>query len=281
MFQLIRTPKRVSRFTILFLAASLVCASLTLAAMFAPKVRPLPWTTPTERYDRSFHSIQTVHKLYARVEALGAGKSIHDKVFILERLLRDRFYAGYARYSFHDNWIAWLSAKAINPDYDAIVAPNDILANDWAACSQQAIVVQAVLQKMGVPFASVGVEHHFFSVASLGGEWFIVDPFGPIARDRTRLHKLEEVMTREGRDRYFITPESKAFGQSFAWKVPEVKSINQFPAPRALLFHQLTAWASDWLWLVLLACAFASQAIRQRWQFVVRIEDRRLAAAAT
>lgn len=265
---------RAGAMTRLLLLGSVVFGLFTVAAWLAPPVRTEPFATPEEKFDPRMAPIKSTEQLAELVNSLGARKTTMDKVYILEQLLRYRFYSGFSRYSFHDNWLTWLAARTIDEDYDAIVAPEDILSYEWAGCSQQALVVQEILRQMGVRYASVGVPHHFFTAAWIDGSWYIVDPFGPIARDHSRLHKLEEVMTDAGRNRFFLSERTKAYGQSFAWDVPQLKSVDAFPAARIRTFHRITRWASHWGWLALLMAAVANAAARRRWSIRWGMEAR-------
>lgn len=250
----------------------LTCAVLTLLADLSPETRSVPFMTPQERFDPRLTTVRSLDGLEALVKQRSAGLPVKDQVYELETLLSYRFYAGYSRYSFHDNWITWLAAKLVNSEYDAIVDPDQIVRYDWAACSQQAIVTQALLRRMGVPYASIGVIGHFYSAAWIDGEWYMVDPYGPSGRDRTRLHKLEEVLTRAGRNQIFLTPAAKARSKTYDWQIPKLFALDSFPAAHILLFHRITAWASRWLWLVLLVSAAIMAAIDRRWSFRVRLE---------
>ncbi|PLK27562.1 hypothetical protein C0V78_12180 [Novosphingobium sp. TH158] len=247
-------------------AVALVICAFTAGSFLAPPAKQPPWVTPKERYDPTYGDLKSVEDIVALTRSRTTGAPLVDQVHELEEIVRNRFYHGYTRYGLRENWLAWLSARIVNPDYDALVEPSEILQYDAAACSQQALVVQAALKQMGVTYATVGVPRHFFTAAWIDNRWYIVDPWGPVDRDRTRLHPLDEMRTEAGRKRLYITQAERQKWEILRYNAPHVTMVNQFPAPEARLFHKMTGFASNWLWLasVLLVLALRPAAIRQQ-----------------
>lgn len=250
------SPLRLLAFRI-FLTLAGLCGFLTLAAAVAPPSADPPWQTPDEVYDPAFAHLRSVDEVVALVRQRRPGAPLADQVYELEQVLRARFYHGYSHYGLRENWLAWLSGRVVHPHLSALVDPDEILQHQAAACSQQAIVVQAALQRLGVRYASVELPSHFQAAAWLDGQWFVVDPWGPLDRDRTQLHTLEEWQSVAGRERLLRSAEARQRLQPLAFEVPRLVKIDTFPAPRAQLFHRLTGWASDWLWLPLALLALA------------------------
>lgn len=234
-----------------------VAMSFNVAAWFAPATRHEPFATPGEKFNPRIAGVATIDEVLKLVEARQLGQSRYDRVYALEQVLRDRFYHGYSRYSFNENWAVWLAARLIDADLDAKVSPDQILRHPWAACSQQAIVVQAALERMGIPYATIEQPAHFSTAAWIDGEWLVVDPHGPRERDRSRLFPFEKYATSRGRMEYWKGKEAPLLDMMYRREPPRLVKFNQFPAQRALRFHRAAQWISDWLWLALLGLSAA------------------------
>ena len=237
------------------LLSGLVLAGMTLAARFAAPTRQPTWQTPKEAYDPAMGHLRSVDEIIATARAKAVSPAPRDQVYALEQVVRYRFYHGYSRLGLHENWMAWAAGRLVHPHLDALVDPEAIMAHQAAACSQQGIVVQEAMRRMGLTFATVELPGHFASAVWIDGEWLLVDPWGPVERDRSRLHNLEDMMTREGRNRLYLTEAERLRWEKLTFQPPRLTKINTYPAPKALLFHQITGWASHWLWLPVLAFA--------------------------
>ena len=249
----------------LVLIAGLVLAAITLTARFAPVLVDPPWITPTDRYEPSLRHLQTVDEIVAMARANARDPSIKEQVYQLEQIVRLRFYGGYSRYTFGENWMAWLAARLFFANLDAKVLPGDILRHRAAACSQQAIVVQAALARMGLRYATAELPSHFFATAWIDSEWYIVDPWGPLDRDRSKLQPFETITTEAGRDKLFTSTQSRAFAANLRLEPARIVKIDTFPAKNVRLFHQVTGWASHWLWAVFIVAALALRSRRLRF----------------
>lgn len=237
--------------------AGLALAMISLASLLAPAYQEPPWKTPREAFDPALAHVQTVEALEEELGRRTAGDSTKARVHALEQLIRYRFYSGYSRFGFHENWLAWLAARILHPDLDALVHVDDIMRHRAAACSQQGIVVQELLRRMGLEFATVELPGHFLTAVWIDGRWYMVDPYGPIERDRTRLFPLDYLLTEDGRNRLFLTEAERGRWTKLGYTLPRLVNRNTTPAPRARLFHALTLWASRWLWLPVLLLALA------------------------
>ena len=241
--------KRSSSLVLIF---ALVLAGISLASWLAPPTRQPSWQTPKEAYDPALGRLRTLDAIVAAARAQAVSPAPRDEIHALEQVVRYRFYHGYSRLGFHENWMAWAAARLIHPHLDALVEPEAILEHGSAACSQQGIIVQEALRRMGHTFGTVEMPGHFASAAWIDGEWLLVDPWGPVQRDRSRLHSLELLMTRDGRQRLLLTEAERQKWDRLRFQPPRLTRVNTYAAPRALVFHQVTAWASRWLWLVVL-----------------------------
>ncbi len=250
-------PRPVLRWRafIALLCLGLFLAAMSLVSWLAPATRQPAWQTPKEAYDPAMGHLRTMDEIIAAARANAASPAPRDQVHALEQVVRYRFYHGYSRLGLHEDWMAWAAGRLIHPHLDALVDPEAILAHQAAACSQQGIIVQEALRRMGHTFGTVELPGHFASAVWLDGEWLLVDPWGPVERDRSRLHNLEDLMTRDGRSRLYLTEAERLRWEKLTFQPPRLTRINTYAAPKALLFHRVTGWASHWLWLPVLAFA--------------------------
>jgi hypothetical protein len=249
---------------LLLMAACIAVVLLTVMSWFSPKTVYVPWETPKEKFDPRLAQLQTVDGILAAARVGEHEGNELAQLAAVENVLRYRFYHGYNRYSFHENWVAWVLARVVHPDLDAKVGLNEILEQPWAACSQQAIVVQAILRRLNLPYAVVEYPGHFSAAARVNGDWYIVDPWGPLDRNRSRVWKYEDWATKSGR-KAILGPGASEFGAKLNYEVPRLTRFNQFPAPRMAWFHPLTLFISKWGILgaiLVLAFLFRGQALR-------------------
>jgi hypothetical protein len=208
--------------------------------------------SPYDAYDPRLGSIKDVDTVIAVARRNAGGKGTLATLKAMEDLLRLRFFHDYSRYQFSDNWLLWLGNALVHPHLTAKVsAEEDILQHGFAACSQQGLVVQAALRKMSIPFGTVEWPSHFTAAAYVEGEWYVVDPWEPLDRDRSRLIKYEEWVSKVGRDK-ILGPRDEAFRRSLDFTPPILTKINQFPAPTMAWVHPLSRAFSRYLWILAL-----------------------------
>lgn len=236
---------------------SILVVLITVAAVVAAVAGPrdfIAFTTHDEKFDPHLAGLNSIEAVAAEVQRRAPSGDRHAQATALEDLLRYRFYHGYSRYEFGENWVLWLAARTIHPDLDAKVFADDILQNSWAACSQQAIVTQAVLNRLGFRTATVEWPAHFTAAAFIEDDWYIVDPWGPMDRDRTRLWRYVDWVDKETRGR-ILGPKAAYFDRELINQPPRVTKIDEFPAPTMAWFHPLTKTLSNWLWVLALSWA--------------------------
>jgi hypothetical protein len=175
---------------------------------------------------------------------------------LMARVLRKRFFHGYSHYSLSQNWVAAASGKLFWEHLSAIVLPDDILRYPFAACSQQEIVLMELFKINKIPFRKVLFNHHFALEARFDSAWYFFDVnLEPQFHNQTRT-SLDSIIQKNQlaviyQDRLDIAKIDSILGP------PRYGVINEFPAPRAKLFHQATWLLSKWAWLIcLLAAAF-------------------------
>lgn len=229
--------------------ASIFVLVFTIMAAAAETRQHIAFTTGDEKYDPRLAYLDSVDAVAAEARRRAPGGNARAQAAAVEELLRYRFYHGYSRYDFADNWALWIAARIVHPHLDAKVFADDILQHPWAACSQQAIVTQAVLNRLGIRTATVEWPAHFTAAAFIDNDWFIVDPWGPMERNRTRLWRYADWVDKEKRA-HILGPNAAAFDRDITAQPPRLTKIGEFPAPTMAWFHPLTKALSDWLWVV-------------------------------
>ena len=212
-----------------------------------------------ERFEDTLHPINNTEALVKVIDDSAKNYHIHPKTLayneIVTTIIKRRFRHGYSHYGFNENWIASLAGYFIWRDFSAIVDPNDLMKYPNAACSQQAIVMMEVFKIKGIPFCKVGWNHHFTLCAWVNNGWHYYDPnMEPIINTNQRAFDnkflsiafLAEIY--KGR----IKPNDIAFSLG----VPQMGKVNEFPAVKALLFHQITKIISVSLWFFMLLPVF-------------------------
>jgi len=216
-----------------------------------------------ERFDPSLSRLRSVSLLENYTDSLAAVKGIERGSFayaeLLERVIEDRFYHGFSHYSPAENWIAALAGRLIKEDYSCKVDPESILQHPNAACSQQSLVMMAVLRRKGMDYRSVGFPHHYALEVYIGNDWYFFDAnMEPGIRESER--SLSSWQHRNDRLKPYYdsrrhTHLDYQFGQG---QSALVGPVNEIPARNAALFHGLTRIAADVAWcLPLLVLLFS------------------------
>ncbi|MEY3450369.1 MAG: hypothetical protein RL711_194 [Bacteroidota bacterium] len=208
-----------------------------------------------EKFEDTLYPINNIGTLMQVIDDSARVNHIKPKSLayneIITTIIKRRFRHGYSHYGFQDNWVATLAGYFIWRDLSAIVDPDDLMKYPNAACSQQAIVMMEVLKNKGIPFCKVGWNHHFTLCAWVNNGWHYYDPnMEPIINSNQRAFDnkflsipfLAEIY--KGR----ISKNDIAF----ALGVPQMGKVNEFPAPNALIFHQITKIVSISLWFFML-----------------------------
>lgn len=234
----------------------LIVTLLLLGIRFipAPEVNLQRFKHPWESFDSSLAERITSMNLLQREigqRALQANISEHQLGYyhIAASVLRDRFAHGYSYYGWHDNWIACLSARLLNKDWNAIVLPDDILKHPTAACSQQELVLIELFRQDGVPYRKILFNHHFAVEARIDSNWYFFDTdLEPHISLNTRL-SLQEIMNRNLLPQLYQgrIPENQL--DSLLGK-PQYGNTNEYPAIRARRFQLISRFLSKWLWLL-------------------------------
>lgn len=205
----------------------------------------------TERFDPRLCSINSVDKLDKYVDAEASTKfiSIYSEKYtaLLAYIISCRFYHGFSHYSLSDNWIAAVSEKIFGYGLASKVDPEQIMQYKYAACSQQAIVMMAILRKKNISYRKVGFPHHYALEAKINNKWYFFDPnMEPAISLGERLHEnwngsndnLKKYYTKHGNVNWeFGIHEEAQYG-----------ILNEVPGQHAKIFQSVTGFFSKILW---------------------------------
>ncbi len=206
-----------------------------------------------ERFDPALSRLNSVALLENYTDSLAAAQGIERGTFayaeLLERVIEERFYHGFSHYSPAENWIAALAGRFIKEDYSCKVDPESILQHPNAACSQQSLVMMAVLRHKGMDYRSVGFPHHYALEVYTGNEWYFFDAnMEPGIRQSER--SLSSWQHRNDRLKPYydngLHPHlDYQFGNN---QSALVGPVNEIPARNAALFHGVTGILSGFAW---------------------------------
>lgn len=176
-------------------------------------------------------------------------------------LIRKRFYHSYSVYSTDENWIAavsgWIASPLLGLYFQYPVLPDDILKHPMASCSQQGIVLQALMKRRGISYKTVEYHGegagHYAVAALIEGEWYYFDTNKEYLLIDGNRAKVAQIMDVEYR--CLIYPKMdcedvKAMGE------PILSEENPPLAPMMSLFHQVSWFLSKSLWLIFLCVWF-------------------------
>jgi hypothetical protein len=131
------------------------------------------------QYNDQFASIKSIDELTLYIQQLAnhEGISIEDTMFYLEKadtIMSRRFYHGTNRYSFTESWLIYTLGK-LWPALQAIVIAEDLMKDNVTMCSQQQIVFQEVLKRLGYPYRSVFFKNHQGTEVYFNNSWHFYD----------------------------------------------------------------------------------------------------------
>ncbi|NJL12050.1 MAG: hypothetical protein HC913_02935 [Microscillaceae bacterium] len=211
-----------------------------------------------EEYDIAYQSFNHPDTLIKHVVALYPDSSQNPaRVQALDQLLRQRYYHAVAVYGWRDDWLAWMLGTLFWINFKAIVIPEELLDQEvrFAMCSQQALVLMHLLQKLQIPYRSVGLNGHFVTEVFYAGKWHYHDPnyevrFSPDSLPPSAKEMMENQALRERAYAHCLTKAEIA--QIFLAQFLDYGRVNELPAARARLLHQITHFLSAYAWLLCL-----------------------------
>lgn len=188
-----------------------------------------------------------------------AQSKTHDKREMLNvaaKLLRFRFIHAYGVYTLQENWIAVLMGHYIWRDLSAKVIADDIMSGEAAACSQVSLVFMDFCSKLHVPTRKVALKGHYTMEALVEGKWYFFDldmkpDFAAIGGRKS----LREVLSHNEQYRLYANTIADSADVRRIFSSVQYGAIDETPAPRAAIFHQITKHLSHWGWIVPLLIA--------------------------
>lgn len=272
---------------------------MTFVAQVMP-VQPRTAEAREEAFDPELARIDSVDKAEIWIRGRLAGSDPTEAMVAEEiaRFMRLRFFHDLATFRFSDDWLAYL-AGFVWSDLAAPVRPDDLMKYRRGICTQQAMVFQAILERFGIDYATVGFDSppHMLVGARIDGIWAIYD--SDKEPHRTRLVPYTEALQGDIlAELYRGKPGSPQYGfgndVGLQWQKAvkqghiEIKNVNTYPAPQGAAFHAFTALLSRYGWLAFTLAALAMEAAGQRRGSPARLHipfpalwpSRRLIAAA-
>lgn len=237
--------------TALFGAATLV-AEATCRRHALPPI--------SETFDVRLQSIDSVNEAAAYVQGTHPGAGPAALADAADEFVRRRFFHSYAKFKPCENWLAFL-AGYLWEDLRVPVIPDDILLHRRAACSQQAIVFQAIVRRFGLETGSVRMVGHFLSAVRIHGVWMVYDQDREIT---PRSYPLSQLLKGDPRIEQLYGKFGTAVGfrQQAGRQEIAFGDINANPAPQATLFHNVTRFFSHYGWAVFAAMFLALNSAR-------------------
>ncbi|PBQ32559.1 hypothetical protein CNR22_12520 [Sphingobacteriaceae bacterium] len=178
MLQLSRSHKQ--RLVLVLFALSLIPL---LAKLWTPAE---PNRSKNEKYSAELKKFSTLNQLIAYADATyeknktTVSFDTTEYALNLSEIIKKRFYHEDLKYSFSENWIAWLVGKTLWSHISFIVISDDILNHSEAICSQQTSVFMEILKKKGINVRSVGLGFdegpgHYLCEVHYQGGWHLYD----------------------------------------------------------------------------------------------------------
>lgn len=206
-----------------------------------------------EEYKPALNQLNSMDKLENYFDSLVAINKPEFQSFeyvnILAKIIREKFYHGYSHFTLNENWVAALCGKYVSEGLSCKVKAEDIVGLSNAACSQQVIVMMAILRHKGIFYRHLGFAHHYTIEVLIRNKWYFFDP------------NLEPSMSKEQRvadnwqyhsdnlKKYYAKRNLQnidfGFGRGLRAKQGE---INEVPALHARIFQDVTFLLSKTLW---------------------------------
>ncbi len=246
---------------------------LFLPNLFNIDINPsLPYDQK-EKFNPRLSYINSIQKLESHLDSIAAGKKIGAADFgymeILESIVENRFYHGFSHFTLNENWIAAVSGRYIKEDYACKVQPEKIMEQSNAACSQQALVMMAVLRDKKIPYRRVGFPHHYAMEVLNGNNWYFLD-----ANMEPRITKDQRMMKswnhqNDSLKKYYDTKRFSDLDYKFGTGLTTTTGIiNEVPARNARIFQFAAGIGSKILWCFPLLLLFYRPGFSLRRPFI-------------
>jgi hypothetical protein len=206
-----------------------------------------------EMYNSELGHLNTVGKMLDycdsiyRCDKKEADLDTAGYVFIVSRVVKERFYHSSLDYSFSENWIAKLSGQMLWSHLSSIVLPEDILKHTSGLCSQQTIVFMELLRAKHINVRSVGLGRkegpgHFLCEAHYNNSWHLHDVSEEPEWDKIVNHHQSMNYYEHHKDSLYKAYEAKMPKEVFytILRTIDYGKVNEMPALHMRLFHNVT-----------------------------------------
>ena len=234
-----------------------------------------------EQFDPKLSYLNSIDRLENYIDSNEKAGSIKpntvDYVVTISQAIRNRFYHGFSHFTIQENWIAAFSEKIMGYGLASKVRPDDIMQNAYAACSQQSMVMMAILRRKHISYRNVGFPHHYALEASIQGKWYYFDP--NMEPNMTNDERLEEnwKCCADNLKKYYDTSRFKDLDWKFGKKLTVTTgTINETPAGHAKMFQSATSIFSRIMWCFPLLIALyksrrsAMANLKMLWLFLTK-----------
>ena len=200
------------------------------------------------------------------------GHPRRDTALAITDIVQRHFVHGVARQSWRMNWIATVIDR-FAPDtmsFSGVMDPDELLTQNVAFCSQATLVMRALFERNGIPYATVSFDEggraiHSALAGAPDGVWRLYDPsMEPVVQGMA----FRRVLTGDTVRALYSRPDIAANGRQFqklAWQGKlTLTGINGGPLRRGPGVQWLTRTLSNWGWVALLLLA-VSHVRRTRW----------------
>ncbi len=211
-----------------------------------------------EKFDEDFLYVNSLEKLDSLIftKFRESHYDTAQTVLFIDNFLRSRFYHDYSRLTLKDNWIAVVCGKLLWSHFLFPVAPRDIIQYPMAACSQQGIIFQRLLEHLKIPSSTIqffplsaGASGHYAVSVYYSNNWHFYDPNRePFIVDST-MPSIEKIIDGKLYEKMYAKPSNQKFQSFFKEKSYKRVTNEQFHGGNMYYFQILTAFLSSWLWL--------------------------------
>ncbi|MFT3682508.1 MAG: hypothetical protein QM791_19790 [Ferruginibacter sp.] len=258
--------------------AFLIVTSLVLLLpnFFRKDIIPFPAYNHLEDFDPSLSGIKSLDQLEEYVDKRAAANNItpgsFEYVELTESVVKQRFYHGFSHFSLNENWVAALGGR-FDEGLACKVKPEDILQHSNAACSQQSIVMMALLRKKHIDYRKVGFPHHYAMEVMIGKNWFFFDPDMEPTISKDQRMETSWLLQGDSLKQYYNAAVHKDLDYQFGVGIKATTgTVNEIPAANIKIFHSLTAIASKLFWMLPLILLYFRPAVSFSPSFSLRIK---------
>ncbi|MBL0356514.1 MAG: hypothetical protein IPP72_06265 [Chitinophagaceae bacterium] len=253
---------------------SCLAVLLFLPNLFNKEVNHTLAYNQKEKFDPRLSYINSISKLEYCADSIATVKhtGIHSYEYVegLEAIIEERFYHGFSHFTVSENWMAAFAGRYLKEDYACKVQPEAIMQQPNAACSQQALVMMAVLRNKGISYRSVGFPHHYAMEVLIDKEWYFFD-----ANMEPGITKQQRMLCnwQHQNDKLKQYYDGRLFNDlGFKFGIgatATIGKINEVPAQKARVFHAATGILSKILWCFPILLIFYRPRVRATLPFIV------------